>query len=272
MRLLIPAVSLFLLSHCGPAHPPSSQVASPPSPPQAIPLPQTDPSPLEPARVTRLSTRSLTLEGLAFDSRSHRIQVVDQPAGPGSRFADAAAVGTFLNALAVSNACFFTPEGLPLGCVITNGNRTGSWNEASSLCSGVWHEDNSGRSAISRRSSLGKPRAMSMRELIQAGPLLVENGHTITGLDASKSSVRTLLLWDGTNRWWLGRSSPCTLAEAATALIEFRPGGWPVAFALNLDGGRSSDLWVSDGAHGGPLLRRSPWNRPVRNFLAVTRR
>ena len=45
--------------------------------------------------------------------------------------------------------------------------------------------------------------------------------------------------------------------------------GWKIHRAMNLDGGRSSDLWISSRVSGGPLTSRPPWNRPVRNFLIL---
>lgn len=170
------------------------------------------------------------------------------------------------------NAGFFTPQGEPLGLIVAAGKPAGAWNTASSLGSGVWHEDTAGQAAISRRESLGRAGAIAMRELIQAGPMLVENKRAVSGLDPIKSSVRTFILWDGGNRWWIGRASACTLADLSKIIITANPAGWPVKHALNLDGGRSSDLWVSGKISGGPVVRRAPWNRPVRNFLVLVPR
>jgi hypothetical protein len=94
----------------------------------------------------------------------------------------------------------------------------------------------------------------------------------VTGLEAAKSSVRTLIAWDGGSRWWIGRSSPCTLESLATLLSKEMPAGWKVRHALNLDGGRSADLWASGQVAGGPLVCRAAWNRPVRNFLVLVAR
>jgi hypothetical protein len=214
----------------------------------------------------------ISIEGVAFDSRSHRLVVADQTAGPGSGFADAAAAGAAAGGLAVVNAGFFTPEGEPLGLVVSSGKRASAWNSASSLGSGLWHEDSSGQSAISHRERLGRTNAGTMRELIQAGPLLVENKREVSGLDSVKPAVRTFILWDGSTRWWIGRASACTLAGLSRVLVAAQPAGWTVKHALNLDGGRSSDLWVSAKIPGGPLVRRAPWNRPVRNFLVLVPR
>jgi len=187
-------------------------------------------------------------------------------------YEDAAAAGNSRGALAAVNAGFFTPKGAPLGLVIASGTRAGSWNSSSSLGSGLWLETADGRSSIVRREKLGPSEASSMRELLQAGPMLVENGRAVFGLDANKSSVRTLIIWDGGNRWWIGRTNSCTLTQLAAATASSQPAAWPVHHALNFDGGRSSDLWISDRIPGGPLTRRAPWNKPVRNFLILTPR
>lgn len=221
------------------------------------------PSPVPPRLMVR-EISGITFEGVAFDSRDHRLVVADQANGPGSNFADSAAAARAGGGIAAVNAGFFTPEGYPLGLVVAAGKISGSWNTASSLGSGAWFENNSGKTAIARRGAISRAEASAMRELIQAGPLLVENSRTVSGLEAAKSSIRTVILWDGGTRWWIGRSSPCTLAVLGQALA-----AWPIRHALNLDGGRSSDLWISESVSGGPVLRRAPWNRPVRNFLVL---
>jgi len=236
-----------------------------------VPRKQVAPTPAAaaPARTTVRQISGITFEGIAFDSRKQRLVVVDQEGGPGSRFADAAAAARSRNGLAAINAGFFTPEGNPLGLVRASGQSAGAWNGGSSLGSAAWHEGTSGNPAISRREKLGHGAASHSQELIQAGPLLVENGRATGGLEATKSSARSVVLWDGGTRWWIGRGSPSTLAALAQAIAHGSPAGWPVHHALNLDGGRSADLWISENVPGGPLVRRTPWNRPVRNFLVL---
>ena len=242
-------------------------VASPSPPVIAVPS-----APALAPRLTVKEISGISFEGVAFDSRNHRLAVVDQEGGPGSQFEDSAGAAASRNGIAAVNAGFFTPEGTPLGLVIAGGKVSGSWNTASSLGSGAWHEGVTGEMAISRREKLGRSAAATMRELIQAGPLLVENSHAISGLEATKTSARIFLLWDGGTRWWIGRTSPCTLAALAAAIASGQPAGWKVQQALNLDGGRSADLWISSRVPGGPLTRRTPWNRPVRNFLVLVAR
>lgn len=271
--VLLPA---FFLIGCFPAKPLREVVA--PISQEAVALPKaqylTPPAstPAIPPAATSREISGVLFEGVAFDSRRHRLVVVDQAAGPGSQFSDSQAAASAIRGLAAVNAGFFTPEGAPLGLVVSAGKISGVWNSASSLGSGVWYQSPAGTMAITRREKLGRTDASAMRELMQAGPLLIENGHSVNGLEPSKSSARSMILWDGGTRWWIGCSSPCTLAALAQALSNGQPAAWPVRHALNLDGGRSSDLWISDSVAGGPLSRRPPWNRPVRNFLVLVER
>ncbi len=270
------ALAALAFVACAPSPAPSEMaVAERVRPVVPEPEPIIHKSPRAPAagpRVAAADISSIRLEGVAFDSRSHRLVVVDQPAGPGSRFEDAAGAARSAGGFAALNAGFFTPEGEPLGMVISAGKSAGQWNSASSLGSGIWHEDGAGNPAISRRGSLSRGAAGQMRELIQAGPMLVENGRAVGGLDASKPSARSMILWDGGTRWWLGRASPCSLADLARTLQNGSPAGWRVGSALNFDGGRSADLWISGAIPGGPLASRPLWNKPVRNFLVLVRR
>ena len=275
MRFLLLTILALSLTSCFQARPQQDPIARPPAvtinakPLQVAEIPST---PQVAPRFTSQEISGITFEGVAFDSRNARLVVVDQPDGPGSQFTDAAAAADAHGGIAAINAGFFTPEGAPLGLVVASGKIAGNWNSASSLGSGVWFETRSGITAITRRENLGRSRAYATQELIQAGPLLVIDGKVVSGLETTKSSVRTLILSDGNTRWWIGRSSPCTLAALSQALSIAQPASWPIQQALNLDGGRSSDLWVANTVSGGPIVRRAPWNRPVRNFLVLTKR
>lgn len=245
-----------------PISPPSSETAVLPAPVLSTPVGA--------ATLSRKTIRGIAFEGVLFDSRSHRLLVIDQPLGPGTAFGTAREVAMEYRALAAMNAGFFTPEGKPLGLVVADGKRFGAWNSASSLGSGIFMESSSGNLSISRRDS---PAAIGgARELIQAGPLLIENGRAVGGLDRQKPAVRSLLITDGGHRWWIGKTSLCTLAALSEALTSDSPAPWPAHHALNLDGGRSTDLFVSSSIAGGPFERRGILNRPVRNFLILKSR
>ena len=271
MRLLLTAWPVLIIAACAPIQEtvPDPTTRPAPSPPvtEAEPVAQA----ILPPQATRVERSGIVFEGVAFDARGYGLRVVDQAGGPGSRFVDAASAARSGHGLAAVNGGFFTPEGEPLGLVIAGGKRSGAWNTTSSLGSGLWHADAAGHAAISRREELGRAGANAMHELLQAGPMLVGNGRAVSGLDAIKTSARTMILWDGGNRWWIGRSSPATLARVAAELATGEIPGWKVRHALNLDGGRSSELWVSPDISGGPLARRPAWNRPVRNFLVLVK-
>lgn len=276
------ALLTIFISGCHPVIDGRNQTISGSSPQRAIvppvpKLPATAPAieasaPLQAPMVTRKTVSGIMFEGVAFDARTHKLVVADQPGGPGTGFEGAADAARSRGGLAACNAGFFTPTGDPLRLVVSGGNRAGAWNSASSLGSGVWHTDTAGRMAITRRETLGRTAATSMTELLQSGPMLVRDGHLVSGLDAIKPSMRMLLLWDGGSRWWIGQATPCTLAALADAARQGNPAGWNIHAALNLDGGRSSDLWISGNIKGGPLKRSHTWNRRVRNFLILTPR
>jgi hypothetical protein len=111
-----------------------------------------------------------------------------------------------------------------------------------------------------------------MRETLQSGPMLVDHGLAVSGLESDKTSARCFIAWDGGTRWFIGRTSPCPLNILAATLASGKHCGWTIHRAMNLDGGRSSDLWISSRVSGGPLTSRPPWNRPVRNFLILVPR
>lgn len=273
MRFFTALLAALLLTGCfsgKPIQPPAHQAARKAAVPQRKPARPPSTAPIDAARVTSQTLSGIRFDGVAFDSRSHRLAVVDQARGPGSEFANSAAAAKSLGGLAAINAGFFTPEGQPLGRLIASGKPLGAWNHASSLGSGLWFETTAGNMAIARRRELDP--AISLRELIQAGPLLIDNRRAVGGLESVKISARSLILWDGGSRWWIGHSSPCSLAALGQSLGSGRPAGWPIRHALNLDGGRSSDLWISDRIAGGPVLIRPPWNKSVRNFLVLVAR
>jgi uncharacterized protein YigE (DUF2233 family) len=232
------------------------------APALAMPVAPTPQVPAAAPRVASTSLSGISITAVAFDSRSHRLVVADQPGGPGSRWPDAKAAASSRNGIAAVNGGFFTPEGTPLGLVIAGGKRTGSLNRASSLGAGLFIDD--GSPALVRRETAG-----SGTELLQSGPLLVEHGRAIPGLSPESSTARTFLGWDGATGWIIARSGPCSLADLAKALEGAKVAGVRCRCVLNLDGGRSSDLWAGSSINGGPATQRPFWNKPVRNFLVL---
>jgi hypothetical protein len=230
--------------------------------------PSTSPThPVYSPKAVSKTLSNIQFQGVSFDSRAHALKTIDQAKGPGSQYSSARDCATKQQALLAINAGFFTPEGDPLGLVISQGKRSGSWNSSSSLGTGIYHINPSGNASISRRTQASV--VSNSTELLQAGPLLIEHTKPISGLNKTKVAMRSILLHDGANRWWIGITSPCSLADLSLALSNQSPAGWKVSHALNLDGGRSTDLFVSSKISGGSLERKSLMNRQVRNFLIL---
>ncbi len=286
MRVLFPLLLSLVLAACGggpsapqpaPQPPPGEIPAAPPDVPVSGASSEASPpagsKPVQPPAAVialghgRTRIGGMSVEFVRFDSRRHRLVVIDQAGGPSSEFADSRAAGRSSGALAAINGGFFTPQGEPLGRVVTAGEARGGINRASSLGSGFFVEESGGKLALLRRS-----RFTGGREALQSGPFLVENGRRVGGLSADSPAARSWLATDGASGWLIARSSTATLAELAAALEGAEIGGIRVQTALNLDGGRSSELWVSAETPGGPAFTRPLWNKPVRNFLAIRRR
>jgi uncharacterized protein YigE (DUF2233 family) len=259
---------LLLVASCAPKpeQPPTARliaekaVAATPAP--AKPATAKPQGPAATPRASSTTLSGIPITAVTFDSRSHQLVVADQPGGPGSQWPDAHAAAASRNGLAAVNGGFFTPEGGPLGLVIAGGKRAGSMNRASSLGAGLFVDD--GSPALVRRESGG-----TGGELLQSGPFLLENGRAIAGLSPESSTARTFLGWDGACGWFIARSGPCSLADLAKALDGAEIGGISCHVVLNLDGGRSSDLWAGSSLVGGPISQRPFWNKPVRNFLVL---
>jgi uncharacterized protein YigE (DUF2233 family) len=253
-----------------PAAPVTRPPAQDPSIARALPveIPAPSPSPAHrdaPSFAPRvLSTRlqGIAITAVCFDSRTHEIRILDQPRGPGSVWGDAETAGSTSGALAVINAGFFTPNGEPLGLIVSQGARRGNVNRASSLGAGFFIGGPS--PALIRREAW-----QGATEAVQAGPFLVEQGRKVGGLSPEVSTARSFIATDGGTHWFIGRTGACSLAELGAALATGRLAGDKIATALNFDGGRSSDLWVGSQIEGGPLHQRPIWNKPVRNFAAL---
>jgi uncharacterized protein YigE (DUF2233 family) len=232
--------------------------------PETVQLPPAAAARVFPPHLFQSHIGDITVSGVIFDQRTYELKIADQPGGPGSKWDDAKAAGSAFGGVAAVNAGFFTPEGAPLGLVMSQGRPTGALN-SSSLGAGFVIGGSS--PALIRRQLWS-----NAREAVQSGPFLLESGRSDTALSTVISTARTFIANDGGSQWVIARTGPCSLAQLATALNGANLGGMKPVNALNLDGGRSSDLWVSGAVPGGPLHERPIWNKPVRNFLVLAPR
>lgn len=282
---LLPGLTLLAIASCAPVaeqtqpkvvRPATEPVRAEHYPGNTAPLPAEGSLPVDtarhPLRAQSTNVAGIKLSYVSFDTRTHTLAVVDQ-SGIGTSYQTAAEVTRRHGALATINGGFFTPEGQPLGVVYENGKKAGSLNTASSLGSGVLYVDKKlAQPVIARRASFRKwlqDPAFEPKEVIQSGPFLIENGRAVSGLADKEPRVRSLLLWDGKHHFAIAQCDAITLRNLAGALASQSLPGFRVEVALNLDGGRSSDLHVSSRVSGGPLTLRRWLNKPVRNYLVL---
>lgn len=206
---------------------------------------------------------SVELQFVIFDSRSYDLKVIDQPEdwSGGGKISECMRRA---NAIAGVNGGFFTPEFTPMGLMIAAGRKTGTWQQ-NKLLTGAVVVDSQPR--LLWNAEVNRNNA---RELLQAGPRLVDAGRAVTNLERSKHTTRTFIATDGGQRWLLGLARNISLGELAEILAQ--PGSlgdFTIHRALNLDGGHSSALYyrTADGnEHSDP-----GWST-VRNYLGIVPR
>ena len=218
-----------------------------------------------------VSSQGITISAVCFDDRKFQLTVADQADGCGSQWMDAKSAAMSCNGYAAINGGFFTPEGKPLGILVASGIKRGSLNQ-SSLGAGIFISSKN-KSAIVRREHYASSSVThNVENLLQAGPILIEHGKPTIGLSDNNARPRSFIAWDGKHHWAIGHIDSSTLAAAARALSETSLIGFKASSVLNLDGGRSSDLWAGPRVPGGAKTHRSFLNKPVRNYLVITSR
>ncbi len=218
-----------------------------------------------------VSSQGITISAVYFDDRKFQLTVADQADGCGSQWMDAKSAAMSCDGYAAINGGFFTPEGKPLGILVASGIKRGSLNQ-SSLGAGIFISSKN-KSAIVRREHYAPSSVTNnVENLLQAGPMLVEHGKPTIGLSDNNARPRSFIAWDGKHHWAIGHIDSSTLAAAARALSETSLIGFKASTVLNLDGGRSSDLWAGPRVPGGAKTHRSFLNKPVRNYLVITSR
>ena len=243
---------------------PGPSVAVVPAAPEPT-KPKIENIPFHSLQARTIERRGIELTLVSFDRRNYRLIVADQPTGPGSKYDDARDAGN--GHLASINGGFFTPAGSPLGLVVTDGNRRGGVNRASFLGTGFFLGPKA--KLLSRTDYLAS--SPSHQEVLQSGPRLVWSGETPTGLSNRDERPRSFLLWDGKEHFALGYADSASL-KGLSCLLQSQPiSGFKITYALNLDGGRSCDFWISSSVNGGGTTRSSFLKKGARNYLVLKR-
>lgn len=214
-------------------------------------------------RSVTAGSRAVRLSGVSFSARDCTFRVIDNP--PPSRLSLTEALAGS-GAVAGINGGYFHKDFRPLGLLVAGGETIHGFERAKLLSGILTVTDH--RIALLRAGDY--KAGSSVREALQAGPWLVENGKVIAGLNSEKLARRTVVVSDGGDRWAVVATSPLTLAETAEvlALKDLMP-GWTVRQALNLDGGSSTALLaLSEGR----AVLDIPSFGPVRNYLAIVPR
>lgn len=237
----------------------------------AVIIPPVVPQLIMPLAYHSILSQGITISAVYFDDRKFRLTVADQADGCGSQWLDAKSAALSCDGYAAINGGFFTPEGKPLGLLVASGIKRGSLNN-SSLGAGIFISSKN-KSAIVRREHYASSSVTNNAEnLLQAGPMLVEHGKATIGLSDHNERPRSFIAWNGKHHWAIGHIDSSTLAAAAKALSKTSLNGFKASTVLNLDGGRSSDLWAGPRVPSGPKTHRSFLNKPVRNYLVITLR
>ncbi|OUV82507.1 MAG: hypothetical protein CBC97_02470 [Verrucomicrobiaceae bacterium TMED137] len=233
-----------------------------PQDPPPSPILSALPSQSHPLKVNSASLNGTTFTAVTFDRRNYFLKVIDQKEGPGTEFTGAEFAGQ--GSLAAINGGFFNPDGSPLGLVITDGQSRGAFNSHSFLGTGIIDGENT---ILSHRKSYQKSS-----ELVQSGPRLVWDQERLIGLSKSKERPRSFVIWDGNNHFGIGHADRATLQGLANNLQAQPFEGFHIKYAINLDGGTSCDLWVSNQIPGGGFTKSSLFRKKARNYLALRKR
>jgi hypothetical protein len=258
---LVPRTNPVALSAPAPLSTSTPSEIAPKDPPPPIIL-KANPPHSHPLKVSSSSLNGTTFTAVTFDGRDYFLKVIDQKEGPGSEFTRAEFAGQ--GSLAAINGGFFNPDGSPLGLVITDGQSRGAFNASSFLGTGIIDGENT---TLSDRKSY-----QESSELLQSGPRLVWDKESLTGLSKSKERPRSFVIWDGHNHFGIGHADRATLQGLANNLQAQPFEGFHIKYAINLDGGTSCDLWVSNQIPGGGFTKSSLFRKKARNYLALRKR
>jgi len=193
-----------------------------------------------------------------FDEKQHTLRVIDSPS-PGTATLDS--VLSKSNAIAGVNGAYFHSDFKPVGLVVVDGKTQHSFEKAK-LLSGILTVRSTGSIAIIRSGQFSA-KAPPPAQALQCGPMLVEKGSPVAGLNATRNARRTAVATGPKGKVALVYITSVTLADAAQILsLPNVFGTWKPTTALNLDGGSSSGFWAGTTLHL-PEIKR------VRNFLAI---
>ena len=163
------------------------------------------------------------------------------------------------------NGGYFDPDFAPIGLRVADGQVIRPLVRAR-LMTGVLFST-AGAFDIVRVADY--PKKKGVQFAVQCGPLLVDGGHAVKGLDETRLARRTFALV-GSDRAALGFCPEASLAGLARILTSASlSGDLKIQRALNLDGGSSSAFWFKRAS--GDAFSISEQKR-VRDFVGIAPR
>jgi hypothetical protein len=200
-----------------------------------------------------------SLELAIFSSKTCRLRAVDQALEPRLDLEEIMARGKFLAGV---NGGYFDPEYNAIGLLVVEGKVIAPLQKAR-LLSGVLSATSKGVriSRVAEFSLAQKPETA-----LECGPMLVDLGKAVHGLESTRMARRTFAAVSGGDKAALGFCSDVSLADLANILGAVTVPDFKIERALNLDGGSSSAFWFKR-ANGSAFS--IPEQKPVRDFVAV---
>jgi len=200
-----------------------------------------------------------TIDVALIAAKSGKLRVIDNPAGA-ETLADAI---QRRNCVAGVNGGYFDPNFRPIGLLVSEGVVISPLTRAR-LLTGVLCSSDRGIEIV----RLGEfSRKQKLNAAVECGPLLIDLGNRIRGLDVTRSARRTFAAVARGGKAALGVSSDLSLAQLSEALstISLRD-DFKIRRALNLDGGSSSAFWFARKEGDAFSI---PEEKAVRDFVAI---
>jgi Phosphodiester glycosidase len=196
-----------------------------------------------------------------FSTKSCALRVIDNPGGD-KNLADAMEQS---KCLAGVNGGYFDPNFAPIGLRIIDGRLVSPLLRAR-LLTGVLTSSGRGIQIV-RLSEFS--RREKLDAAIECGPMIVDLGAKVRGLDDTRLARRSFVAIDRNDRGALGFCSEASLAGLARILAGQFVADFKIQRALNLDGGSSSAFWFK--RKDGSVFSISE-QKSVRDFVGVVPR
>ena len=200
-----------------------------------------------------------SLELAIFSTKSCRLRIIDRPSEPRVDLEEVMGRGNFLAAV---NGGYFDPDYKPIGLLIVDGMMIAPLQKAR-LLSGVL-------SASAKKIQISRVAEFSLAQkpdaAIESGPMIVDLGKSVRGLEATRLARRTFVAIGAGDKAALGFCSDVTLADLSNILATTLTSDFKIQRALNLDGGSSSAFWFKR-ANGSAFSIAE--EKPVRDFVAI---